>query len=57
MPDICVWLYDASHYKYDTDCESSFQFSSDGVEENEFKYCPFCGRVISAIHETEGADE
>lgn len=41
----CKWVVvDAEYYK--TDCGRSFCFNSGGPEDNEYDYCPGCGRRI-----------
>lgn len=44
----CRWNlddYDSNTYK--TSCsEHEFQFFTDGPIENNFKYCPYCGKEI-----------
>lgn len=32
---------------WDTQCGQAFQFTNDGVKENGFKFCPFCGKPIA----------
>lgn len=36
---------------YNTDCGNAHQFMTDGLTENKFSYCPYCGRVIKEITE------
>ena len=41
----CEWKWEAFEECYSTDCNNSFII--DGrPQENNFKYCPFCGREI-----------
>jgi len=42
----CKWTYDENYYYYGTECGNVFQFDCGGIEENEFKYCPYCGKYI-----------
>ncbi len=42
----CIWEFDDHYCFYETDCKHSFQFMDDGIDENNFKYCPYCGRKI-----------
>lgn len=31
---------------YDTSCNNTQYFSDGGIKENEYKYCPYCGKRI-----------
>lgn len=42
----CEWHHSRSGECYETKCGNAFQFTNDGVRENDFKYCPFCGGTI-----------
>ena len=45
--DYCTWtIYDEESDTWCTDCGFMFEFSTGGPEQNEFKYCPFCGIEI-----------
>jgi len=47
MDDKCVWEKDNSDpLYYNTSCDQGFLFYDGTVQDNEFKYCPFCGRII-----------
>ncbi len=47
----CYW--DRTGYStYETACESSFIFTDGSVDEDGFKYCPYCGNVIEVREET-----
>ena len=43
----CEWKYDEFHDVWETSCDNLWQFNSDGPEENECKYCMYCGGGIS----------
>lgn len=44
----CHWTYDLIGDYYNTSCEEVFEFIDyGGLEENEWEYCPYCGRNIS----------
>jgi hypothetical protein len=45
----CLWMHDDSHCKYDTACGHAFQFLDDGIAENGFTHCPFCGGRIEEV--------
>jgi hypothetical protein len=42
----CKWEYDLDYDIWDTDCDKTFCFNAEGVEANQFKFCPFCGKII-----------
>lgn len=51
----CSWDCDSredSGY-YQSDCGHTFSFTDEGVEENGFKFCPFCGKPIEAVYHDE----
>ena len=35
--DLDIWF---------TACDNVFEFTEDGIKENHFKYCPYCGGEI-----------
>ena len=44
----CKWsLDDNEDYSiWETQCGNTFEFTVEGIEENHFKYCPYCSGVI-----------
>jgi len=41
----CAWtLWETG--QHETACGNVFEFSDDGIAENKFKFCPFCGGRI-----------
>ena len=42
----CWWKFDETTWSYDTTCDNKFQFDNGGVNENGFKFCPYCGKPI-----------
>lgn len=34
---------------WETDCHNLFSFTADGPKENDFKFCPYCGRKLVAV--------
>lgn len=60
--DTCRWEYDDWFLSYDTSCGDVFCFVEDEIEvkrlskeieANEFRYCPYCGRKIKEVTESE----
>lgn len=45
-PSYCNWKYDETHDKWDTECREGYYFASKGPKENDFGFCPYCGRMI-----------
>jgi hypothetical protein len=43
----CEWSYDEVDDMYSTECKKSFQFTHDGIAENSFVFCPYCGGRIT----------
>jgi len=41
----CNWVK-LEYSLYETGCGNIQNFTHDGVEENEYKFCPYCGRFI-----------
>jgi len=44
----CTWIIQDPHdqHIWETDCGEAFVFEVDGPEQNNFKFCPFCGKPI-----------
>jgi hypothetical protein len=52
----CYWKIEDDHWYnsyYISSCGDKFIFNEEGPFENNFKYCPFCGRKIK-IKEEQG---
>ena len=47
--DVCEWKYNNSEYYWESSCEHLHIFMSDGPGENEYKYCPYCGKKIKIV--------
>lgn len=46
--DKCVWTEDDDG-AWDTSCDNRFEFTEDGPEENDFAFCPYCGKKLEPI--------
>ncbi len=45
--DKCDWVYNGDDYSYyDTECKEAFIFEAGQIDDNKFKYCPYCGKPI-----------
>lgn len=45
----CEWEYDDSTDSWDTECDNKHLFICDGIKENGYEYCPYCGANIKQI--------
>ena len=53
----CIWEEDDSG-SYHAQCNKQvFQFNDYGPHENGFKFCPYCGKPLTAIPYCEDYDE
>lgn len=46
MSKFCVWGLIGYGGFYKTACENAHSFEADGIKENKFKFCPYCGKRI-----------
>lgn len=46
---ICEWTWEPFSDHYETDCGEGFQFMNGGVEQNNYEFCPHCGREIVEV--------
>ena len=44
--DVCEWKYNDTEYYWESSCEHLHIFMSDGPKENEYDFCPYCGKKI-----------
>ena len=48
--EFCEWVRDNSEYDvYDTKCEKTHMFIDGSPSENEYEFCPYCGKKIKAV--------
>lgn len=48
---VCIWSFDKSEDDtrcYDTSCGSGHMFIDGGIEDNSYKFCPYCGKEIES---------
>jgi transcriptional regulator with XRE-family HTH domain len=50
--NFCEWKLIDENY-FETMCEEAHYFVTDGIKENGYKYCPYCGREIKEIKDLE----
>ena len=53
MSETCTWTFDDFDCYYTSECDEGFYFT-EGPRESNFKYCPYCGRIIVEV--TRGVD-
>ena len=44
--DVCEWKYNDTEYCWESSCDHFHIFMSDGPKENEYEFCPYCGKKI-----------
>ena len=47
--DVCEWKYNDYEYYFESSCEHLHIFMSDGPKENEYDFCPYCGKKIKVV--------
>ena len=47
--DVCEWKYNDSEYYFESSCKHLHIFMSDGPKENEYRFCPYCGKKIKIV--------
>lgn len=48
MTSKCTWfIVGDTETIYETSCNHTHEFLCQGVDENQYKYCPYCGKSIS----------
>ena len=47
--DVCEWEYNDSEYYFESSCGHLHIFMSDGPKENEYDFCPYCGKKIKVV--------
>ena len=47
--NVCEWKYNDSEYYFESSCEHLQIFMSDGPKENEYEFCPYCGKKIKVV--------
>ena len=47
--DVCEWKYNDTEYYWESSCDHLHIFMSDGPKENNYEYCPYCGKQIKIV--------
>jgi hypothetical protein len=54
----CEWSQvDTSSDMWETECGESFVFIADGPEENDMKFCCYCGESLIAIRAIDDTED
>ena len=51
---VCTWKHDLYHDVWDTSCGDSACFISDGPKDNNYRFCPYCGKPLVVEEKTDG---
>lgn len=54
--ETCTWSQDWQG-NWETSCDNMYEFTTDGVEENGFHWCPFCGGQLITIAYDDEVEE
>ena len=47
--DVCEWKYNDTEYYWESSCDHLHIFMFDGPKENEYDFCPYCGKKIKVV--------
>lgn len=47
--DVCEWKYNETEDIWESSCGHLLIFMADGPKENEYAFCPYCGRRIAEV--------
>lgn len=47
--DVCEWKYNDYEYYWESSCDHLHIFMADGPKENEYSFCPYCGKKIKVV--------
>lgn len=58
-PTTCTWTHDDDEGSWDAECGERWSITEGTPEENNFRFCPGCGKTIKTIYSnrTEVNDE
>ena len=56
IQEVCVWKED-NDGNYDTSCDRAFVLIAGTLEENEMRYCCYCGKRLIGVGYFEEYDE
>ena len=54
MPAVCYWKEDTDG-NYEADCGQAFTMIDGAPEENDMRFCCYCGRVLKTVRYQEEA--
>ena len=47
--DVCEWKYNDTEYYWESSCDHLHIFMADGPKENDYDFCPYCGKKIKIV--------
>lgn len=47
--DVCDWKYNDTEYYWESSCGHLHIFMADGPKQNEYSFCPYCGKKIKVV--------
>ena len=45
----CVWRYDKGDDFWETQCDNAHVFGDGGPDDNQYRFCPYCGKKLAEI--------
>ena len=52
MNETCTWTHDDDEGSWDAECGERWSITEGTPEENNFRFCPGCGRTVKTIFVT-----
>lgn len=44
--ETCTWAYSETEDMWESGCGHLFEFNDGGPEDNDFMFCPYCGKAL-----------
>lgn len=54
--NFCLWTRDDQECCWETTCKNAFVILSGGPEDNNFNFCPYCGKPIHEVKTIEAQE-
>lgn len=49
--EVCEWKENEEYGYWETGCKATFEFIEGDMDDNSFKFCPYCGKKILEFRE------